>query len=222
MKVALCLSGRPYGLEKCFPSIYENIIAPNNAEVIFHAWHNKELEGTRYRQHDQFPGLVPIDCERKLLDLYKPKAYIIERQRNFPTEGLNSIFQPDDPTFIFSIQSMLYGIQRAIGLAYWGEYDVICRCRFDLMFHEKIIFKNLDLSKVNLYNDCGHEPGCANDHFAVSSTANMEVYANLYNQILPMYRAGVPFCNEVFLGRWLKANGIKISHIEGMKYNQFK
>ena len=226
-KYAVCLSGRPYGLLECADSIKRCLIEPNNADVFIHAWHNPELEGTRYRAHPQFPGLVPKDGINKILDTYQPKAYIIEPQKDFSTEGIDSTYQPGDKYFVWAIQSMLYSIRESINLCLdsytnlTSPYAGICRSRMDLFYKTPILFDSLDLTKLNLFDDAKHEPGACNDHFAVGDRKVMEAYADVYPEIYKMYAYGTPWCNEVFLGRWMKWNKIEKKHIP-VEYYQWK
>lgn len=227
IRSALCLSGRPYGLIECSNSIIKNIIEPNNCDVFIHAWHNEELEGQRYRQHSQFPGLVPKDCVNKIKDIYKPKGLTVERQREFSTADFDSVYQPGDKYFIFAIQSMLYSIQKSNEIKKLYEkdnnikYDYVCRSRFDMVYDNVIEFAHLDNESIWIYNDCKHETGCMNDHFAVSISYNMDIYSDLYDQIYSMYKDGCPWCNEVFLGRWIQKNGISVKHLD-ISYKQYK
>lgn len=210
MRNAICLSGRPYGLVECAPYIIKNVIEPNNCDVFIHAWHNVEAEGTRYRPNSKYIGRVPIAAEQQLREIYKPKMIFVQPQLPFSTEGYDSIYQPGDKRFIFSIFSMLYSIQRCNQLklfyeqAYNFKYDAVCRCRFDLVIQNCVNFDLLNLSKINLKDDCKHEEGCCNDHFAVSNSANMDIYSNLFHVIPILYHhMKTPFCNEIFLGRYL-------------------
>jgi hypothetical protein len=221
MKSAVCISGRPYSLVECADSIKRCLIEPNNADVYVFAWHDPALEGTRYRHHPGFEGRVPYNGKEKILEIYKPKKYSIIPQIDFPTENYDSTYQPGDKYFIFSIQSMLYSINRCIYFALQEEYDAICRTRFDLFYRKPVKFDELDLNFMNIYDNCVHEPGCCNDHFAVSNAKNMKVYADLWPEIYKMYAEGTPWCNEVFLGRWLTKNNIQKRHID-VDYFQWK
>jgi hypothetical protein len=226
MRSAVCLSGRPYGLLECADSIKKCLIEPNNADVFIHAWHNPELEGTRYRSHPQFPGLVPKDAQKKLLDIYQPKNYIIEPQKEFSIDGIDSVYQPGDKYFVWAIQSMLYSIKECINLALdWNKdgdpYDAICRSRMDLFYRTPVEFDKLDLNKLNLYDDAKHEPGACNDHFAVGDSRVMRTYADVYPEMYKMYAYGTPWCNEVFLGRWMRWNKIEKQHVP-IQYFQWK
>lgn len=129
---------------------------------------------------------------------------------------------------------MFYSINLSISLAIgyaensfsienpFEKYDGICRCRFDLQFDNPIIFDSLDMSKLNLYDDCKHDNTCLNDHFAVSSQDIMKLYAQTYPEIYKMYYYGVDWVPEIFLGKWMSFNGVKKKHIENMIYRQFK
>lgn len=234
IKSALCLSGRPYGLIECSENIRKNIIEPNNCDVFVHTWWNPDDVDKRYKNHPDFPGRVPYDCIQKIKDLYHPKSFIVQPQIQFPIDGFDSTYQPGNKNLILSVQSMFYSIQQSIKLAIdfientatdystLPQYDAICRCRFDLQFENPIIFSELDLNKLNIYDDCNHDCTCLNDHFAVANQDIMKLYAQTFPEIYKMYFYGVPWVPEIFLGKWMAFNGIEKSHIQNMKYRQFK
>jgi hypothetical protein len=217
MKSAICLSGLPRGLLECSKSIIKNLIEPNKADVFIHAWDNPEKSGELYRtSHPVFQSKHLESTASKIIDIYKPKYFLLEPQIQFTTDGFHSIYQPNDKYFIFAIQSMFYSIKhsneckRKYEFDINFKYDAVCRCRFDMIINKPIVFDELDLTKINIKNDCKHEQGCTNDHIAVSSSRNMDIYSSTYNVMYGMYHDGCPWCGEIFLGRWLKKNNLEI------------
>ncbi len=123
MKIALCLHGlfnsttdsSSNGIDG-FEYIKENILNKGDIDVYIHSW-----EANR---------------EKEILNLYNPKSYIFEKQKDFLNiineRGLDSLTQTPRP--IKNVISHLYSVAEVINLAFNNEfnYDIIIKSRFDL------------------------------------------------------------------------------------------
>jgi len=123
VKVALCLSGLIRNSFFCFPYIYNSFLNNDyNVDVFVHTWN-----------------------ESPVLDLYKPKAIRIENQNEVLNAILPQIHLNKNITIegnILNNISMYYSIKRCSDLVD-DSYDIIIRCRFDLLLQEKINLKQV-------------------------------------------------------------------------------
>jgi hypothetical protein len=221
MKSALCLSGQPKGLLECSDSIIKNIIEPNNCDVFIHTWWNPNDVGKLYRNsRPEFKSKVLADLPDKLTQIYKPQSMIIEEQVQFPYWVADSKYQPGDKGFVFAIQSMFYSIKMSNLLKSIYEnqlnqkYDYVMRSRFDLYYHEPILFDFLPIDQITTKNSCTHTNYCVADHWAVSSSENMDIYANTFNNIYKMYSEGIIWCGELFLGKQLLDHKLTVNNLD--------
>lgn len=204
MKVALCLSGQPRCYRDSFPFIYKNIIEPNNADVFFHTWFDKT---------DRYMEKIHMDrgaCEanentiEELLILYKPKDYLVEKQREFNKpmlqvnpSRLENILKlnahrkfDEDQTKKHIIKqhvSMFYSIFKSNELKenYANQngivYDVVVRLRFDCIPLVPMQFDSFDPDFL-YYHDMGHPDLIISDWINFGSNLIMNVYSSIYLQ----------------------------------------
>jgi hypothetical protein len=123
MKIALCLHGlfnsttdsTSNGVDG-FEYIKENILSKGDVDIYIHSWE--------------------LDKKDEILNLYKPKSYIFEQQKDFSNiindRGLDSLGQTPRP--IKNVISHLYSVTEAINLVLNSKinYDIIIKSRFDL------------------------------------------------------------------------------------------
>lgn len=220
MRTALCLSGQPKGLLECSESIIKNIIEPNNCDVFIHTWWDKDTVGEKYRtSRPEFKSTVIPNVPELICEIYKPKSILVEKQIQFPNWVADSAYQPGDRNFIFAIQSMFYSIKmsnllkRVYESQIGHQYDAVIRSRFDIFFHEPLVLDLLPLNKISTKNSCTHTDYCVADHWAVSSSSNMDTYSSTFDQIYRMYQEGIIWCGELFLGKQLQNHGIQLNNI---------
>lgn len=124
MKIALCLHGmfdsltdpNSKGLDG-FNHIKNRIFNKGDVDVYIHSW--------------------SMDCKDEILNLYQPKKYIFEKQKDFSdiinSRNLNLLNGwPRSP---FSVLSHFYSISECFKLLYKNnefEYDIVIKARFDL------------------------------------------------------------------------------------------
>lgn len=243
MKVALCLSGQPRNFKKAYyKGIKENIIAVNNnCDVFIHAWWNEEEVGDRYRLEKTHRSVVKKNTPEKIRELYNPKRIQLEKQRKFDKDKyikymgkykkrskLYGAGNDDENTInqgrTAAWQSMFYSIYKSNELKKQYEkeknfkYDAVIRCRFDLRVVFPIIAQKLELNNyIYAKDDCTHTSFCVNDHLAISSSQNMDIYSDTYNHLDELVKQHkVNFVPEILLGKWLEINNLSTKHI---KYN---
>lgn len=191
MKTALCMYGKIGGrtgkdglgksidFVKCFESIKKHIIDINNCDVFMHNWNPEHMI--------------------RLLDLYKPKKFIIEPQIKFKT----TLKYPTEKRDEFICKSRWYSHKKVLEIknlyeeSYGFKYDWVMVCRYDLNFF--LDFNFSELKKGFLYashfNDWGYkgkEPNRDNrtikerrflDMWFIASSEFMDKFAGLYDRL---------------------------------------
>jgi len=148
MRVALCLSGligskdgsysivhskdyKPIDCEIGFEHYKEHILSKNDVDVFVHTW--------------------SIDKKDAIMDLYKPKEVIFQKQVDFQISHINK----------FTVCSRWYSIMQSVNLKSLYEtihefkYDCVMIGRFDVAWYTDVIFDNFDMQYmwVSHYND---------------------------------------------------------------------
>ena len=98
-------------------------------------------------------------------------------------------------------------------------FDWVLRCRSDLMFYDS----NIDLSKMNnkyLYTPNFHNWSGINDRFIISSSENMNTFADLYNYILQNEIDG--FNAESIFKNYLDAKSIELREVNTVRFNRVR
>jgi len=202
MKVAICISGQPRNALSTFPYIKQNLIDPNNADVFIHMHYD---ENNLYMEKSHAGNghcIMEKGIDNKLIDLYKPKKYLIESPRDFKkpniildekrlerSKNMNSHKNWSDKEHsdysIKQITSMYYSIYKCNEMKelYANEngivYDYVIRIRFDLFISTPI---NCELHDPNYiyYLQMGQQDEMISDWINFGSNAIMNIYASQY------------------------------------------
>jgi hypothetical protein len=201
-RVAICLSGQPRSYRETFPYIYHHIIQPNNADVFFHTWFDESnlyMEKAHVGRGDCH---LPETTVSELVQMYKPKAYLVEkpkpfkkpnllmndtRVRNFinMNSQLNHTPQQAQDHAIRQNMSMLYSIFKSNELkeTYANEngfvYDYVIRIRFDLVPKVPLVLSQFNPNSL-YYQDLGHPDQLISDWVNFGSNLIMNVMSSLY------------------------------------------
>ena len=202
MRVALCISGQPRSALSTFPYIMKNIIEPNNADVFIHMHYDSENFFMEKSHADKGNCILEKGLDQQLIDLYKPKKYLIENPRNFQkpninipekrlerSKQMNSHKEWTDKEhrsyIIKQLTSMYYSIYKSNELKeiYANEngfvYDYVIRIRFDLLPLEPLYCSNLDSNYIH-YIEMGQPDQLISDWLNIGSNLTMNIYASLY------------------------------------------
>jgi len=196
-KVALCISGQPRSVEEGFPYIKKYFLEKYNPDVFLHSWYDKEKVGKKfdfsieYNRNDFWREGI----DRRLLDLYNPKKYVIEKPKEFDLSRLmHGNFEMLNP---YNVSSMFYTIFRSNSLKKEYElennflYDVVIRIRTDL----EIKTFNLDLNNINTEAihaiRIGHtlnvspfkDSNIINDQLNFGGSKQMDIFSDVYNNL---------------------------------------
>ena len=215
IKVALCLSGEPRSSMFCFPYIYEAFLKPNplfKTDTYIHSWKNF-----------------------RALDLYNPKNYKIQNTNDgFIGDIINTLnFSPSlqeqlsyynlhtkSTNFLFNQIKMFYSIKECFNLIQ-EDYDIIIRCRYDLIFLNRDFIQSIIYSIIN--NDYNifipysgfpkiNQSKGYNDQLAIGDLSSMNVYSNIINHLPSICYKVNRWDGEVFIKHILdNNNNIKVS-----------
>jgi hypothetical protein len=210
MKIALCLSGQPRFIDTTYPLLKSNVLEQNDCDIFFHTWYDqgKVYDGTYWS-----PIITPSDdIPTKLLELYQPKKWIIEPNRNeqFKQESVNIVKNTEAEPYI--TKSMFYTIKQSheLKLLYEKEtcvqYDVVMRMRFDVAILTPIKI-NLSKNTVN-FIDVIRNPSVACDWCFWGDPETMQKCMTVYDCIPEYATEGVQICGESLLQHKLDKNGI--------------
>jgi hypothetical protein len=204
-RVALCLSGQPRCYRDTFLFIYHNIIQPNQADVFFHTWFDESNLYMEKAHIGRGDCNLPATTIQELVELYKPKAYLVEKPKEFKKPNLlmnekriqsfkemNSHRNfTDEQSKDFSIKhkmSMLYSIFKSNELkeSYANEngivYDYVIRLRFDCIPKVPIHLSQFD-PNVLYYQDLAHPDSLISDWINFGSNLIMNVFSTQYFHI---------------------------------------
>jgi hypothetical protein len=162
--------GEIQGFTKPYKYLEKNILKKyKNVDVFFHGWDDDTRES------------------KKLIDVYKPKHFQIEKQINFkhPYRSLNYI--PDGPwntqTSIFNLYSRFYSLQKSIEQID-DSYDFILISRFDTVFFKPIPFNVLNPDNFYATHwNLNHERWGLNDAWFISGTKIMREFSKIYEKL---------------------------------------
>lgn len=239
MKCAVIISGQPRGVLETYENIQNTIIKPNHADVFLHSWIDREMEGQQYKanwlvkqgQSGIAGNPIPKDIDKIILDVYKPKKYLFEKQKQFTynvaIEKNKTKFLPIQDSF-----SMLYSIRMATEMKQQYEqtqnivYDVVMRIRFGMKFINPqiidlkkyfatgVMFVSSGFNGFEQNAFLNHTSFC--DHWNISNShlSNIlsETYLNIENLVI---NYGCFIQNEDLMGFWLrKINNIDIALLD--------
>jgi len=183
VKVALCFSGQPRTWRSC-KDTWENIgLYHKNIDVFCHIWdHNTVPNDTTNIKVN-----TPVNAEeiQELLDFLKPKAHIIDSEKQFTPYDPNQAIT--HPPYL----SQYYGVLKAARLKKQYEivndfkYDIVVRVRFDSYFPEVIVHDYNQIKKDTLHGfmfnwDVGMARGRVSDIFWFARSEIYDMVADYY------------------------------------------
>lgn len=143
MKIALCISGQPRGLENNIPNTLRGLIDPSGITDIFvHAWFDESFVGKPFQSAQPGQngnlGVWHKDTESLLKGL-SPKKMLIEKPRDFSEfshlEDLPSAIQTHLASNIYSVYTANQ-LKCEYEEEHGFKYDVVIRTRIDCKYHK--------------------------------------------------------------------------------------
>lgn len=205
-KIALCLSGQPRYLKIGYEYLKRYLLDVYDIDVFVHTWWDFDKIGKQFQlsEHMNYGRQCVLE-ESTLSDiysLYKPKSFMYEQSKNFVCAS-NVDYGKCLPN---SVYSMFYSIHKANELKCLHEqssdfkYDIVIRSRFDIIINN-LNFGDIDLNSYFVSGEIYRtEQQCIpNDQFCLSSSENMDIYSDVYNQLKTYETSNVPFVGERIL-----------------------
>jgi len=202
MRVAVCLSGQPRSVDVTFLYIYNNIIKPNNADVFIHTYFDKDNLYMEKTHLDRDNCTIEPSIIDTILELYQPKAYLVEKPKNFSKINLkmtefrlkrsrelnkhkNWTDEEHTKHIIKQTMSQYYSIYKSNELKenYANEngfvYDFVIRLRFDLVPHQILTCEHYNPNFI-YYQAMGHPDHLISDWINFGSNLIMNIYSSIY------------------------------------------
>lgn len=202
MRTALCLSGQLRTFNLCYPSLKKHILDIYFPDIFIHTWNTQgNVSLKRNNKEDTTTHKENIDVEQ-LISLLNPKLMTISPYHNNMFDSLNNVSKPKKLYGIYhenkGMIPMFYSIHQCNELKKQYEkkhnktYDMVIRCRPDLEYLNYIpqhIINSYKKNKEtifipswNLKSDISY-----NDHFAIGSSKNMDIYCDCWNHLQKMW-----------------------------------
>ena len=181
MRIALCLYGQPRNYEKGYETIKKHILDKyNSVDVFFHAWEtDKEYEASPWRPVNK----NKVNLE-EVVNLYKPKSYLIEKSMTFFPPLGNGYDKTSHKNNCSNILSQFYSRTsvRNVFLNYCQtnskEYDIVIVTRFDInIIKLPSVLNSLNISFCMFHQD---RPLIFNDNMIISGVENFIKLFNFY------------------------------------------
>ena len=161
MKIAICISGMPRHIGKCYEGIL-NLFPGHNVDIFFHFWNPGTPDGYDKRhlnKHD-------------ILKLFSPKMYIFEEMKHFENNSQCMIYS------LYTVNELKKEYEKNNNFI----YDYVLRTRSDMIYVSDI---NKLLPHVNdkvLISYVGTE-GLLNDMNALANSKIMDIYAEWFHHM---------------------------------------
>jgi hypothetical protein len=218
MKVAILIQGEPRFCRE-FDFFLERLKGYDQADFYFYLWEKSQPISEYWRTREsvlvaeawtdidrewaenKIRANLPANCNLIKLELIDQTTLTFpEIKENYDGVNKNNIWK------------MMYSLYKVNELKTQYEiennfvYDLVIRTRPDLMLHNELDLNNI---KQHLTNNkkiistpdntrCG-PPASISDLMAVSSSKNMDIYCNLYEEAYEYYTSGVGFHPEGLL-----------------------
>lgn len=222
MKTAVLLSGQIRNAKDAAPSIKQYIIDKYNADVFVSTW-RPTPSIISYAGHNIPNDLSLDDVDR----IYAPKMMEVEDfdtsplinsiRNNLPTNKTGYNGEVEESTMMLNVFSMFYKIWRVnqLRVEYQRlnkvQYDCVIRLRFDLTFENYDEFPIINPSPNTMYIPNGSDwRGGVGDMVALSDSASMSTYSELYNWLYRYDKMGHGLHPESILRKHLEFNRLNI------------
>lgn len=240
MKIALCLSGQPRNIEIGFNKLKNTILDINDVDVFLHTWYDPENLSTKSVIPGRENNIVSLDADKKLLELYQPKAHKIEKPKSWTNYQLNFTDRCFEDCWswgkecgvekaknylVDAVHSMWYSImisnqlKEEYSLRTGTKYDLVIRNRFDYGPHVKLDFSKFDVpDEVLFYQELNQPHGMISDWFNMGTTNTMNVFCSIYYHIGQLHKQSIErdgiWCNELLTKHHIFNNSLKCQPVD--------
>jgi hypothetical protein len=182
MKIAICLSGQPRWLDVGLKNLLD-VFSEYNVDYFVHTWWDEQFSDRKEFLSANRAFVWKDDTIELIHKMSKPKILMHEPPKLFTT--FNDVnYETKVPN---STHSMFYSIMMSNKLKKFYEisnnfeYDLVVRCRFDIEFYNfNLNLNDLDRDRIHMSSVSTDFP---NDHFAISSSENMDYYSSLFENL---------------------------------------
>lgn len=219
MKIAVLITGMPRFLD-LNKKLMKDFFKGHEVDFFCHAWFDKTKKEEEKSWHKTAITIDP-NTEEKILEIYKPKNWLIEPQREFELPR-NYNFNTSWPQPFFIVYSHFYSVKTANMLrhAYEKEtgvkYDMVFKTRYDLFIGNKMRWDKYDLNRLYLHDNCNcwaelYDDVSFNDMVAFSKPENMDIYCSVFDNIDKIYMENqIRYSCENFLAYQLLSNNVDV------------
>ena len=214
MDIAVVFSGQPRHIEYTLDNIYHNLIEPNNATVFCHYWFGEgEFRSAQPHQDKKLGSYHP---DTQIMLGTKLKAYMVQEDKPKDDDFLEMTkdFNSHPTAQQHHLMSLHYSIACANNLVKMAEmhrkkrYDVVVRCRYDLIFEKEVIISEIPTSivtaakyqDVRMDNRLGLGDYTMDDLFAYSNSVYMDIYSSVFQHMQAINKEISPPFGENYLG----------------------
>lgn len=192
MKLAILLTGHIRSFKKNYDSFVKYIIEPHDTDIFIHTW---DLYNGVSGNH---PKLLPEETEKIDIEFLKklnPKELIIEKWEDvepeikWSDEYFTKKQSYDTPIITLSLFRKMY-LCNELKKKYEKEnnfkYDVVLRTRPDLLYSRNFIDESDDFENI-IYTPVYCSFNIISELTAYSSSENMDIYCDVYNNLKKIY-----------------------------------
>jgi len=194
MRKAISFSGQSRFILEGLVSLRKNLHNFEEYDIFIHTW----------------KGPLNKDCF-----LYDPQGIIIEEQK---TVIPPSVEKYSDSALVHF--SMFYSMKESLRILSEYEqsnnfkYDLIVRTRFDISLESKIDLESFDLKEGVYSPDVCANPAVISDWFNFSTSNNIKLYSEIYDNMVSYFKQGVLITSgEALITHMLKTKHIPIKKI---------
>jgi len=214
-RVAICFSGHLRSIQKTCDNLIDKLIIPNDCDVFISTWDQVGFDPVR-GDHDTV-NTSTYDILDFIETKLKPKKMLIEPARTF--DGDKYLTRKRDCVRnVNNVLGMYYKIKSSndLKIEYEKEnnfeYDMVIRCRTDLMMERQHFIKGFETKYLYMCKDFRWTG--ENDKIAWGSSRVMNVYSTVYDYIEQYYNAGCVFHSETLLRYHVNYFILPATHIE--------
>jgi len=197
MKIAICISGQPRNFKQSYESLKTYFLDKYDYDIYFHTWKTNSFESTNFGFGNNKYSLTGDDYN-ELIQLYKPKNYILENPIVFDSSGYKCPIwrQPLNNTL-----SMFYSIYRSFQLIE-ENYDYVIRTRFDVNYSKfNLEFPEEGIILPEWNTDIRVKSRGYYDVFALGKLKDMKIYSQVFSNIISYVTNDEDFLNFL-TGGW--------------------
>jgi hypothetical protein len=187
MRAALLFCGRITGYEHCYETFIKHFVEPLRIEYDSFLAHNAENSST--------------DIER-FVNLYNVKHFaneypIIENFNQLQVNTCGGACANGVKMFYFWKRS--FELMKNYSQTHNIQYGVVIYMRADAIFQESIKLPPIEKNCVYIPEGCDFLNGL-NDQMAIGQTATMEMFMDVYSNIIRIYsKTNIPFHPETYV-----------------------